>query len=30
MRCPQCGQVCLDEELIEGRMSEVERLMEDK
>jgi hypothetical protein len=30
MRCPQCGQVCLDEALITGRMREVERLMEDK
>lgn len=29
-RCPQCGQVCLPEELVSGRMSEVESMMEDK
>ena len=29
-RCPQCGQICLDEELVTGRMSEVESKMEDK
>jgi hypothetical protein len=29
-RCPQCGQICLDEELVNGRMSEVESKMEDK
>lgn len=30
LRCPQCGQVVLSEELVTGRMSEVESLMEDK
>ena len=29
-RCPECGQVCLSEELVNGRMSEVESMMEDK
>lgn len=29
-RCPQCGQVCLSEELVTGRMSQVESMMEDK
>lgn len=29
-RCPECGQICLDEELVTGRMSEVESKMEDK
>ncbi len=29
-RCPKCGQVCLSEELVTGRMSEVESMMEDK
>ena len=29
-RCPRCGQVCLPEELVSGRMSEVERQLEDK
>lgn len=29
-RCPQCGQVCLSEELVIGRMSQVESMMEDK
>lgn len=29
-RCPKCGQVCLPEELVTGRMREVESLMEDK
>lgn len=30
MRCPQCGQVHLPEELVKGRMSQVESAMEDK
>lgn len=29
-RCPKCGQVCLSEELVTGRMSQVESMMEDK
>lgn len=29
-RCPACGQVYLDEELVRGRMAEVEAEMEDK
>ena len=29
-RCPECGQVCLSEELVNGRISEVESMMEDK
>lgn len=29
-RCPQCGQVYLNEELVRGRMAEVETEMEDK
>jgi hypothetical protein len=29
-RCPQCGQVYIPEELAGGRMSEVEKLLEDK
>lgn len=29
-RCPECGQVCLSEELVTGRMSDVESMMEDK
>ena len=29
-RCPMCGQICLSEELVTGRMSEVESMMEDK
>lgn len=29
-RCPECGQICLSEELVTGRMSEVESMMEDK
>lgn len=29
-RCPKCGQICLSEELVNGRMSEVESMMEDK
>lgn len=30
MRCPECGQVCLSEDLVTGRMSEVEALIEEK
>lgn len=30
MRCPECGQVCLSEDLVSGRMSEVEKMLEDK
>lgn len=29
-RCPKCGQVCLSEEIVDGRMSEVEALVEEK
>lgn len=29
-RCPICGQVYIDEELVRGRMAEVETEMEDK
>ena len=29
-RCPKCGQVCISEELVKGRMSEVEELLEEK
>lgn len=29
-RCPQCGQVCIPEELVNGRMSQVEALLEEK
>lgn len=29
-RCPVCGQVCLSEDLVSGRMSEVEKKLEDK
>lgn len=28
--CPQCGQVFISRELAQGRMAEVEALMEDK
>jgi uncharacterized protein with PIN domain len=30
MRCPQCGQVYLTEELVRGRIAEVEYGLEDK
>ena len=30
MRCPECGQICLSEELVAGRMKDVEKLLEDK
>lgn len=29
-RCPQCGQVSLPEGLVNGRMSEVEAMIEEK
>ncbi len=29
-RCPECGQVSLPEELVTGRMSEVESMIEEK
>ena len=29
-RCPQCGPVSLPEELVNGRMSEVEAMIEEK
>ena len=29
-RCPQCSQVSLPEELVNGRMSEVEAMIEEK
>ncbi len=28
--CPQCGKVYISQDLAEGRMSEVEQLLEDK
>jgi predicted nucleic acid-binding Zn-ribbon protein len=28
--CPKCGKVLIPEELAEGRMAEVEQLLEDK
>ena len=30
LRCPKCGQVFLDEELVKGRMLQVETELEDK
>lgn len=30
LRCPKCGQVYLSEELVRGRMSEVEYELEDR
>lgn len=29
-RCPECGQVCISEELANGRMSMAEKMLEDK
>lgn len=29
-RCPQCGQVYIPEKLANGRMDEVEKMMEEK
>jgi uncharacterized protein with PIN domain len=30
LRCPKCGQIFIPEELVKGRMAEVEMMMEDK
>ncbi|MBN1629696.1 MAG: DNA-binding protein [Thermoleophilia bacterium] len=30
LKCPKCGQVCLSEELVRGKISEVEMSLEDK
>ncbi len=30
LRCPECGQVCLSEELVRGRINEAEMTLEDK
>lgn len=30
LRCPRCGQVFIPEDLAEGKMAEVEKLLEDK
>ncbi len=30
LRCPLCGQVYLPQELVEGRMKDVEKTMEEK
>ena len=30
LRCPVCGQVFLPQELVEGRMKDVEKSMEEK
>lgn len=30
LRCPECGQVYIPEELSKGRMKEVETMLEDK
>ena len=29
-RCPKCGQVYIDEEFAEGKMLEIEKLLEEK
>lgn len=29
-RCPECGQVSLPEDLVEGKMSDVEAMIEEK
>ena len=29
-RCPQCGQVYIDEDVVKGRMAQVEMELEDK
>jgi len=29
-KCPQCGLVCLPEELVTGKIAEVETMLEDK
>lgn len=30
LRCPKCGQVYISEELVKGKMFEVEKALEDK
>ncbi len=30
LRCPQCGEIFIPEDLVKGRMSEVEMELEDK
>ncbi len=30
LRCPECGEVYIPEELVKTRMSEVEKMLEDK
>ncbi|HWQ30407.1 MAG TPA: hypothetical protein VN549_05390 [Negativicutes bacterium] len=30
LKCPECGEVYIPEELVKGRMSEVEMQLEDK
>jgi len=30
LRCPKCGQVFIPEDMVKGRMAEVEMLLEDK
>ncbi len=30
LRCPACGQVFIPEDLVKGRMAEVELMLEDK
>lgn len=30
LRCPSCGQVLLDEELVRGKVSRMENVLEDK
>ncbi len=30
LRCPRCGQVFIPEELVKGKMQEVEMALEDK
>lgn len=30
LKCPECGEVYIPEELAKGRMSEVEMMLEDK
>ncbi|MBQ7534189.1 MAG: hypothetical protein IJT43_01050 [Stomatobaculum sp.] len=30
LRCPKCGNLMIDEELVKGRMAEVEEMLEDK
>lgn len=30
LRCPQCGQIYLPEELIKGKMADVEKALEEK